>query len=215
LVYSVSSRSTFECVERYRDQVIRVKGTDVPMMLVGNMCDKITEREVSSEEGMNMARKLGCEFIECSSKTCVNVVRAFYTVVRMIRRNEICIKCSKEDGADVYGLLCKSCQINCLKKITTRCKNVKIDNLIQQMQYEVEYRQDTVFEWIPHNRLEKIKKVDENEVYSALLKDGPLNYNDSKSEYTRTQNEEVLLGYLYNTHDIINDFLDAIMLYKV
>jgi hypothetical protein len=212
LVYSITSRSTFECVERFRDQVIRVKGTDVPIVLVGNKCDKITEREVSREEGMNMARKLGCEFIECSNKTCVNVDRAFYTVVRMIRRNEMCIKCN---SADVYGLLCKSCQINCLKKITTRCKNVKIDNLIQQMQFEVEYPQDIVFEWIPHNRLEKIKKVDETEVYSALLKDGPLNYNVSKSEYTRTQNEEVLLGYLYNTHDILNDFLDAIMLYKV
>jgi len=54
-------------------------------MLVGNKCDKITEREVSREEGMSMARKLGCEFIESSAKTCVNVERAFYTVVRMIR----------------------------------------------------------------------------------------------------------------------------------
>jgi GTPase KRas len=56
-------------------------------MLVGNKCDKITEREVSREEGMNMARKLKCEFIESSAKTCVNVERAFYTVVRMIRSN--------------------------------------------------------------------------------------------------------------------------------
>lgn len=83
---------------------------------------------------------------------------------------------------------------------------------------QLEYSQDIVFEWIPHNRLEKIEKVDENglaEVYSALLKDGPLKYNVSKSKYTRTQNEEVLLGYLYNTHDIINDFLNTIMLYKV
>ncbi|CAG8435996.1 13426_t:CDS:2 [Rhizophagus irregularis] len=88
LVYSISSRSTFERVERFRDQITRVKDTDnVPLMLVGNKCDKITEREVSREEGMNMARKLRCEFIESSAKTCVNVERAFYTVVRMIRAN--------------------------------------------------------------------------------------------------------------------------------
>jgi len=88
LVYSISSRSTFERVGRFRDQIIRVKGTDdVPFMLVGNNCDKITEREVSREEGMNMARRLKCEFIESSAKTCVNVERAFYTVVRMIRAN--------------------------------------------------------------------------------------------------------------------------------
>lgn len=88
MVYSISSRSTFERVERFRDQISRVKDTDnVPLMLVGNKCDKITEREVSREEGMNMARKLRCEFIESSAKTCVNVERAFYTVVRMIRAN--------------------------------------------------------------------------------------------------------------------------------
>jgi len=88
LVYSISSRSTFERVERFRDQITRVKDTDnVPLMLVGNKCDKITEREVSREEGMNMARKLKCEFIESSVVSDVNVERAFYTVVRMIRAN--------------------------------------------------------------------------------------------------------------------------------
>ncbi|RUS12931.1 ras oncogene at 64B [Endogone sp. FLAS-F59071] len=56
-------------------------------MLVGNKCDKVTEREVSREEGYSMARRLGCDFIETSAKTCVNVERSFYSVVRMIRAN--------------------------------------------------------------------------------------------------------------------------------
>jgi GTPase KRas protein len=87
LVYSISDRSTFERIERFQDQIARVKGTidNVPIILVGNKCDKITEREVSREEGMNMARRLNCEFIESSVLMCVNVERAFYTVVRMIR----------------------------------------------------------------------------------------------------------------------------------
>ncbi|PKC14412.1 Ras2-like protein, partial [Rhizophagus irregularis] len=89
LVYSISERSTFERIEHFWDQIARVKGTvdNVPIMLVGNKCDKITEREVSREEGMNMARRLNCEFIESSVLMCVNVERAFYTVVRMIRTN--------------------------------------------------------------------------------------------------------------------------------
>ena len=46
-------------MERFRDQVTRVKDSeDIPMILIGNKCDKITEREVSREEGMRMARKL-------------------------------------------------------------------------------------------------------------------------------------------------------------
>ncbi|KAG2184105.1 hypothetical protein INT44_009120 [Umbelopsis vinacea] len=88
LVYSISSRSTFERVERFRDQIFRVKDVDnVPLMLVGNKCDKVTEREVSREEGYAMAKRLSCDFIETSAKTCVNVERSFYSVVRMIRAN--------------------------------------------------------------------------------------------------------------------------------
>ncbi|KAJ3082791.1 Ras GTPase ras2, partial [Quaeritorhiza haematococci] len=86
LVYSITSRSTFDRVERFKEQITRVKDTDkVPLMLVGNKCDKIAEREVSKEEGIHMAKKIKCEFIETSAKTCVNVEKAFYQVVRLIR----------------------------------------------------------------------------------------------------------------------------------
>ncbi|TPX61105.1 hypothetical protein PhCBS80983_g01386 [Powellomyces hirtus] len=86
LVYSITSRSTFERVERFKQQITRVKDTDsVPLMLIGNKCDKVAEREVSKEEGQHMARRLHCEFMETSAKTCLNVDKAFYNVVRMIR----------------------------------------------------------------------------------------------------------------------------------
>ncbi|KAJ3034939.1 Ras GTPase ras2 [Rhizophlyctis rosea] len=89
LVYSITSRSTYDRVERFRDQIARVKDTDrVPLMLVGNKCDKVAEREVSKEEGIYLARRIKCEFIETSAKTCVNVERAFYQVVRMIRQQK-------------------------------------------------------------------------------------------------------------------------------
>ncbi|KAG2228864.1 hypothetical protein INT48_003152, partial [Thamnidium elegans] len=86
LVYSIASRSTFERIERFRNQIFRVKDLDnVPMMLVGNKCDKVTEREVTREEGSAMAKQLACDFIETSAKTCVNVERSFYQVVKAIR----------------------------------------------------------------------------------------------------------------------------------
>jgi GTPase KRas protein len=86
LVYSITSRSTFDRIERFRDQIFRVKDVDnVPLMLVGNKCDKVTERDVHREEGYAMAKRLGCDFIETSAKTCVNVERSFYQVVKTIR----------------------------------------------------------------------------------------------------------------------------------
>ena len=86
LVYSIVARSTFEHIEKFRNQIMCVKEEMVPMVLVGNKCDMRAERQVSREEGMAMAKKLGIEWFETSAKTCINVERAFYTVVRMIRR---------------------------------------------------------------------------------------------------------------------------------
>lgn len=59
----------------------------VPLILVGNKSDKVTDREVSREEGALKARTLNCDFVETSAKTCVNVERSFYSVVRLIRQS--------------------------------------------------------------------------------------------------------------------------------
>jgi GTPase KRas len=55
-------------------------------MLVGNKSDRVTEREVSTQEGHALARELGCEFVEASAKNCINVEKAFYDVVRILRQ---------------------------------------------------------------------------------------------------------------------------------
>src|ERR1051326_3103194 len=61
--------------------------------------------------------------------------------------------------------------------------NKKIDKLIQEMQLKVKnLYYDIVFEWIPYNKfnnIEKISKGDFAMVYSAIWKDGPLNYDDN------------------------------------
>lgn len=86
LVYSIVSRPTFDRIERFKNQITRVKDEpNVPIMLVGNKCDKAEEREVSLEEGQALATRLGCQFVETSAKTCVNVEKAYLNVVRMIR----------------------------------------------------------------------------------------------------------------------------------
>ena len=105
LVYSISSRSSFSRIKRFHHQIQRVKEscasspsypgspistvssqTPVPVMLVGNKSDRVTEREVSTQEGHALARELGCEFVEASAKNCINVEKAFYDVVRILRR---------------------------------------------------------------------------------------------------------------------------------
>ncbi|KAK5148738.1 Ras GTPase [Oleoguttula sp. CCFEE 6159] len=109
LVYSISSRSSFTRIQKFHHQIQRVKESSnagsptyrgsplsspssvssygpAPVMLVGNKSDRVTEREVSTQEGSALARELNCEFVEASAKNCVNVERAFYDVVRQLRR---------------------------------------------------------------------------------------------------------------------------------
>jgi GTPase KRas protein len=81
LVYSIVSRSTFERVDRFKEQIARVKDTAFsPLVLVGNKCDRLAEREVSADEGRALAKQLGCEFVEASAKINTNVEKVFYTV---------------------------------------------------------------------------------------------------------------------------------------
>jgi GTPase KRas len=64
----------------------RVKRRDPIFMLVGNKCDKTSEREVSREEGATLARQFGCEFLETSAKTAQNVERLFMNLIRSLRQ---------------------------------------------------------------------------------------------------------------------------------
>ncbi|KAL1865433.1 hypothetical protein VTK73DRAFT_5247 [Phialemonium thermophilum] len=87
LVYSITSRQSFEEITTFQQQILRVKDKDYfPMVVVGNKCDLESEREVSRQEGENLARSFGCKFIETSAKSRINVDKAFYDIVREIRR---------------------------------------------------------------------------------------------------------------------------------
>ncbi|KAI0343932.1 ras protein [Trametopsis cervina] len=86
LVYSIASRATFDRLEIFRQAMLKVKRQAPVFMLVGNKCDKYHEREVSKEEGAQLARSFGCDFLETSAKTSMNVERLFISLVRMLRQ---------------------------------------------------------------------------------------------------------------------------------
>jgi len=87
LVYAITSRGTFDEIQTFRDQILRVKDKDrVPMVLVGNKCDLETERQVTTGEGADLAKSFGCQHYESSAKTRINVEESFFAVVREIRK---------------------------------------------------------------------------------------------------------------------------------
>jgi GTPase KRas protein len=96
LVYSIASRATFERLDVFRQSMLRVKRQKPIFMLVGNKADKQLEREVTREEGMQLAKEFGCEFLETSAKTALNVERLFTNLVRNLRSTKLA-----EQGATV------------------------------------------------------------------------------------------------------------------
>lgn len=121
IVYSITSRPTFERVEHVIERVLRVKDESglppalpcsslnpyglsisagggaadgagngmwaarVPIVIVGNKKDMFHSREVSTDEGASLAKRLGCEFFEVSAKTNSNVEAAFKCLVKKIK----------------------------------------------------------------------------------------------------------------------------------
>ncbi|KAG0236581.1 Ras GTPase [Actinomortierella wolfii] len=87
LVYSITSRNSFEEISTFYQQILRVKDKDFfPIILIANKCDLEAERQVSNHEGRELARQFNSRLIETSAKQRINVDESFYNLVREIRR---------------------------------------------------------------------------------------------------------------------------------
>jgi len=87
LVYSITSRNSFEEISQFHQQILRVKDRDYfPVIVVANKADLEFERQVNSGEGLELAKHFGCQFVETSAKARINVDEAFYQLVREIRK---------------------------------------------------------------------------------------------------------------------------------
>ena len=83
IVYSITSLQTFQDIKNMKESIMRVKGTNrVPMLLVGNKSDLEHQREVSSQEGVNLSHVWGCPFLESSARSTQNVNEVFIEIVR-------------------------------------------------------------------------------------------------------------------------------------
>ncbi|GAA5947899.1 hypothetical protein JCM3765_007019 [Sporobolomyces pararoseus] len=89
LVYSVASRTSFEMCSIIRDKILNYTGRDaVPMVLVGNKSDLAVQRQVTRQEGADLAASWGkTAFIESSARTNENVARIFESVVAEIEKD--------------------------------------------------------------------------------------------------------------------------------
>ncbi|KAJ8031970.1 Ras-related protein R-Ras2 [Holothuria leucospilota] len=86
LVFSLTNRTSFDEIYKYHRQILRVKDRDeFPMILVGNKCDLESSRQVTTEEGNQLAQTLKIAYLEASAKNRTNVDQSFHKLVRLIR----------------------------------------------------------------------------------------------------------------------------------
>jgi len=86
-VYSVTYSVSFKEVSPLYEHILRVKDCEkVPFVLVGNKSDLVDQREVTTEQGQQLAATLHCKLLESSAKTRTNVVESFHELVREIKK---------------------------------------------------------------------------------------------------------------------------------
>merc|ERR1711977_196232 len=85
LVYDITDKQTFKDIENWLAEVDKFANENVIKLLVGNKCDLENQRQVSFEEGKELADNLGVKFIETSAKSANNVDKAFFTLANEIK----------------------------------------------------------------------------------------------------------------------------------
>ncbi|TXT58999.1 MAG: Small GTP-binding domain protein [Promethearchaeota archaeon] len=88
LVYDVTRRNTYEKINNWHEEI--KKNTDqISMILVGNKIDLVDDREVTPEEGKELAEKLNLSYIETSAKTGENIEDAFRMLALQLIKKDI------------------------------------------------------------------------------------------------------------------------------
>lgn len=89
LIYDVTDARTFENVENWFQTVTQHANEDAQIFLVGNKSDDEENRQVSREQGQQLASSLNIPFLEASAKTNENVESIFYELASLIQEKHI------------------------------------------------------------------------------------------------------------------------------
>jgi len=85
LVYDVTDRRSFESIRNWVSQIQQHADVHVNKILIGNKCDMLDEKVVSTEEGQKLAKEFGIDFWEASAKNDINVEQSFICLARAVK----------------------------------------------------------------------------------------------------------------------------------
>ena len=98
MVYDVTDRKTFQAIGNWISQIKSHADVNVNRVLVGNKCDMVEERQVSTNEGQDLATQYDMEFYETSAKQDIAVEKAFIRLAEQVKNRLV-----DGDGGAVTG----------------------------------------------------------------------------------------------------------------
>ena len=88
-VYDISSKNSFENIDKWLIEMKKTADENIKIILIGNKCDLIEKREVKEDDGKIKAKDLNVPFMETSALNCINVEKAFNFLIEEIANLEI------------------------------------------------------------------------------------------------------------------------------
>ncbi|CAD8164511.1 unnamed protein product [Paramecium pentaurelia] len=86
LVYSIDDKDSFNNISNWMNQIKQHASENVCKLLIGNKID-VPNRQVSKEEGEQLAKSFGVPFFETSAKEGTNVADAFFAMAKAVKAN--------------------------------------------------------------------------------------------------------------------------------
>jgi len=91
LVYSITSKQTFEELKPIYNQIREIKAeqqNETPILLMGCKLDEAACREVTENLGKQLATYWSCAWIETSAKTNTNIREAFQELLKLDKKRQ-------------------------------------------------------------------------------------------------------------------------------
>lgn len=89
MVYDITDRDSFEHVKNWMADVDKFAKEGVLRILVGNKCDLDSKRQVSFDNGKELADKYGIKFLETSAKETVNIDELFVSTTKIFMSKQV------------------------------------------------------------------------------------------------------------------------------
>jgi small GTP-binding protein len=92
LVYDVTNKQSFDLIENWVKNIYDNNEKNVSKILFGNKTDLIKERQVTTEEGQKLAKKMECEYFEGSALNGENIKESMNEIAKIAYYNFISLK---------------------------------------------------------------------------------------------------------------------------